>query len=224
MAHGKVYSSAVEALEGVFDGAVIMLGGFGVAGLPQNLVKALMELGTRDLTTISNTCFEPKPDEYDVARLVERGQVRKVITTFFGRPNQEIPALELWRSGKLEVEVMPQGIMAERMRAAGAGLGGVYVPNYVGTVFEESDVREFGEKEYVMASPLGADFALVGGHRADRSGNLTYRLAQRNYNPTMASAARVTVAEVREVVEVGELDPERVVTPGIYVNRIVVGG
>lgn len=224
MPEGKVYSSSVEALEDVFDGAVIMLGGFGVPGLPQSLVKALMELGPRDLTTISNTCFEPKPDEYDVARLVQRGQVRKVITTFFGRPNQEIPALELWRKGELEVEVIPQGALAERMRAAGAGLGGVYVPNYVGTVFEESDVRLFDGKEYVLASPLRADFALIGGHRADRLGNLTYRLAQRNYNPTMASAAKVTVAEVREVVEVGSIDPERVVTPGIYVNRIVVGG
>ena len=221
---GKVYSSAVEALEDVFDGAVIMLGGFGVAGLPQSLVKALMELGPKDLTTISNTCFEPKPDEYDVARLVERGQVRKVITTFFGRPNQEIPALELWREGKLEVEVIPQGVLAERMRAAGAGLGGVYVPNYVGTVFEESEVREFEGKEYVLASPLRADFALIGGHQSDRLGNLTYRFAQRNYNPVMASAAKVTVAEVREVVEVGSIDPERVVTPGIYVDRIVVGG
>ena len=224
MPEGKVYSSAVAALEDVFDGAVIMLGGFGVAGLPQSLVKALMELGPRDLTTISNTCFEPKPDEYDVAQLVERGQVRKVITTFFGRPNQEIPALELWRKGELEVEVMPQGVMAERMRAAGAGLGGVYVPNYAGTVFEREDARSFRGEDYVLASPLGADFALIGGHRADRLGNMTYRLAQRNYNPTMASAARVTVAEVQELVEVGELDPERVITPGIYVNRIVVDG
>ena len=222
MPQGKVYSSGVEALEDVFDGAVIMLGGFGAPGLPQGLVKALMELGPKELTTISNTCFEPKPDEYDVARLVERGQVRKVITTFFGRPNQEIPALELWRKGKLEVEVIPQGVLAERMRAVGAGLGGVYVPNYVGTVFEESDARMFDGREYVLASPLGADFALIGGHRADRLGNLTYRLAQRNYNPTMASAAKVTVAEVRELVEVGSIDPERVVTPGIYVDRIVV--
>ena len=223
-AEGKVYESAVAALGDVFDGAVIMIGGFGAPGLPQTLVKALMELGPRDLTTISNTCFEPKPDEYDVARLVERGQVRKVITTFFGRPNQEIPALELWRKGELEVELIPQGVMAERMRAAGAGLGGVYVPNYAGTAFEESDVRVFEGKEYVLASPLGADFALIGGHRADRLGNVTYRQAQRNYNPTMAAAARVTVAEVREVAPVGDLDPERVVTPGIYVDRVVVGG
>ena len=122
------------------------------------------------------------------------------------------------------MEILPQGILAERMRAAGAGLGGVYVPNYVGTVFEEQDTQSFEGSEYVLASPLAADFALIGGHRADRLGNLTYRLAQRNYNPTMAAAARVTVAEVREVVEVGEIDPERVVTPGIYVNRIVVGG
>ncbi len=223
MPDGKVYESAVEALGDVFDGAVIMLGGFGVPGLPQNLIRALIELGPRNLTTISNTCFEPKPDEYDVARLIERGQVRKVITTFFGRPNQEMPALELWRKGELEVEVIPQGIIAERMRAAGAGLGGVYVPNYEGTVFEESEGRVFGGKAYVLASPLRADFALIAGHRADRLGNMTYRQAQRNYNPTMAAAARVTVAEVRELVEVGSIDPERAVTPGIYVNRIVVG-
>ena len=225
MQHGKVYPSALSAVEDVFDGAVIMLGGFGGPGLPQGLVKALMEQGARELTFICNTCFEPKPDEYDVARLVEQGQVRKLITTFFGRPNQEVPALDLWRKGKLEVEVVPQGILAERMRAAAAGLGGVFIPNGVGTVFEEGrEKRAFDGRDYILATPLKADFALIGAHQSDYLGNLTYRLTQRNYNPTMASAAAVTVAEVREIVEIGGIDPERVVTPGIYVDRLVVEG
>ena len=223
MQHGKVYPSALSAVEDVFDGAVIMLGGFGGPGLPQSLVKALMEQGARELTFICNTCFEPKPDEYDVARLVEQGQVRKVITTFIGRPNQEVPALDLWRKGKLEVEVVPQGILAERMRSAAAGLGGVFIPNGVGTVFEEGqEKRVFDGRDYILVTPLRADFALIGAHQGDYLGNLTYRLTQRNYNPTMASAAAVTVAEVREIVEIGDIDPERVITPGIYVNRLVV--
>ena len=225
MQHGKVYPSALSAVEDVFDGAVIMLGGFGGPGLPQSLVKALMEQGARELTFICNTCFEPKPDEYDVARLVEQGQVRKLITTFIGRPNQEVPAIDLWRRGKLEVEVVPQGILAERMRSAAAGLAGVFIPNGVGTVFEEGqEKRAFDGRDYILATPLRADFALIGAHQGDYLGNLTYRLTQRNYNPTMASAAAVTVAEVREIVEIGDIDPERVVTPGIYVNRLVVKG
>ena len=225
MQHGKVYPSALSAVEDVFDGAVIMLGGFGGPGLPQSLVKALMEQGARELTFICNTCFEPKPDEYNVADLVEQGQVRKLITTFIGRPNQEVPALDLWRKGKLEVEVVPQGILAERMRSAAAGLGGVFIPNGVGTVFEEGqEKRVFDGRDYILVTPLRADFALIGAHEGDYLGNLTYRLTQRNYNPTMASAAAVTVAEVREIVEIGDIDPERVVTPGIYVNRLVVKG
>ena len=225
MQHGKVYPSALSAVEDVFDGAVIMLGGFGGPGLPQSLVKALMEQGARELTFICNTCFEPKPDEYDVARLVEQGQVRKLITTFIGRPNQEVPALDLWRKGKLEIEVVPQGILAERMRSAAAGLGGVFIPNGVDTVFEEGqEKRAFDDRDYILATPLRGDFALIGAHQGDYLGNLTYRLTQRNYNPTMASAASVTVAEVREIVEIGDIDPERVVTPGIYVNRMVVKG
>ena len=225
MQHGKVYPSALSAVEDVFDGAVIMLGGFGGPGLPQSLVKALMEQGARELTFICNTCFEPKPDEYDVARLVEQGQVRKLITTFIGRPNQEVPAIDLWRRGKLEVEVVPQGILAERMRSAAAGLAGVFIPNGVGTVFEEGqEKRAFDGRDYILATSLRADFALIGAHQGDYLGNLTYRLTQRNYNPTMASAAAVTVAEVREIVEIGDIDPERVVTPGIYVNRLVVKG
>ena len=223
MQHGKVYPSALSAVEDVFDGAVIMLGGFGGPGLPQSLVKALMEQGARELTFICNTCFEPKPDEYDVARLVEQGQVRKLITTFIGRPNQEVPALDLWRKGKLEVEVVPQGILAERMRSAAAGLGGVFIPNGVGTVFEEGqEKRAFDDRDYILVTPLRGDFAFIGAHQGDYLGNLTYRLTQRNYNPTMASAAAVTVAEVREIVEIGDIDPERVITPGIYVNRLVV--
>lgn len=223
MTQGKVYPTALRAVEDVFDGAVVMLGGFGGPGLPQSLVKALIEQGARDLTFICNTCFEPKPDEHDVARLVDHGRVRKLITTFIGRPNQEVPALDLWRRGKIEIEMVPQGILAERMRAAATGLGGIFIPNGVGTVFEDGqEKRTFDGQEFILATPLKADFALIGAHQADPLGNLTYRLTQRNYNPTMAAAADVTIAEVRELVETGEIDPERVVTPGIYVDRLVV--
>ncbi len=223
MAQGKIYPSAASAVADVPDGAVVMLGGFGTPGLPQGLIKGLLSQGARGLTCISNTCFEPRADEYNVARLVENGQVSKLITTFIGRPAQEVPALDLWRAGVLQVEVMPQGILAERMRAAAAGLGGVFVPNVYGHPLDAGlEKRTLNGVEHVLAPPLRADFALIGAHRGDHLGNLTYRLTQRNYNPAMAAAAAVTVAEVREVVAAGGIDPERVVTPGVYVDRLVL--
>ena len=225
MNSGKIYETADAAVADIFDGAVSMLGGFGAPGLPQRLVEALVRQGASGLTVVCNTCFEPDPAEANVARLVESGQVKKLITTFFGRPNQETPAVELWRAGRLEVEIAPQGLLAERMRAAAAGLGGVYIPAYDGTEFENAgEIRHIGGKPHVLALPLAADYALIAGDAADPLGNLSYRLTQRNYNPTMAAAAAVTIAEVRRIEPVGGMDPELVVTPGLYVNRLVASG
>jgi 3-oxoadipate CoA-transferase alpha subunit len=221
----KIYPDPLSAVADIFDGAVIMLGGFGAPGRAQNLIKALMEQGAKDLTCICNTCALPTPGQYDVVNLVERGQVKKLITTFPGNPNQRVPAVDLWRRGKLEIDVVPQGILAERMRAAAAGLGGVFVPSAPGTSFDEGyEKRAFDGRECILATPLKADFALLAAHKADSLGNLTYRLTQRNYNPTMAPAADVTIVEVRELVEVGQISPERVTTPSIYVDRLVVVG
>ena len=225
MRQGKIYPSALSAVADIFDGAVIMLGGFGTPGRAQHLIKALMEVEVKDLTCICNLCTFPIPDQYDVANLVERGQVRKVITTFPGNPTQSVPAVDLWRQGKLEIEVIPQGILTERMRAAAAGIGGLFIPNGVGSVFEEGrEKRVFDGEEYILETPLKADFALIGAHQADPLGNLVYRLSQRNHNPTMAAAADVAIAEVRELVEVGQIDPERVDTPGIYLDRLIIVG
>ena len=225
MKQGKIYPDPLSAVSDIFDGAVVMLGGFGVPGRAQNLIRALLEHGAKDLTCICNVCSFPVPGQYDVANLVEKGQVRKVITTFPGNPNQPVPAVDMWRRGELEIEVVPQGILTERMRAAAAGLGGLFIPNGIGSVFEEGrEKRVFDGEEYILETPLKADFALIGAHKADRLGNLVYSLTQRNYNPTMAAAADVTIAEVRELVEVGHIDPELVVTPGIYVDRLVVTG
>ena len=207
------------------DGAVVMLGGFGVPGRAQHLIKALLEEGAKDLTCICNVCSYPMAGQYDVADLVAAGQVKKIITTFPGNPTQQVPAVDMWRRGELEIEVIPQGILTERIRAAGAGLGGLFIPNGVGTVFEEDGEKTvFDGKEYMFAMPLKADFALISAHKADSLGNLVYSLAQRNYNTTMAAAATVTIVEVGELVEIGLIDPELVVTPGIYVDRVVVTG
>lgn len=207
------------------DGAVVMLGGFGVAGRAQHLIKALLEKGAKDLTCICNVCSYPMTGQYDVADLVAAGQVKKIITTFPGNPTQQVPAVDMWRRGELEIEVISQGILTERIRAAGAGLGGLFIPNGVGNVFEgDREKTVFNGKEYMFEMPLKADFALISAHKADSLGNLIYSLAQRNYNPTMAAAATVTIVEVGELVGIGLIDPELVVTPGIYVDRLVVTG
>ena len=221
----KVYSDARVAMADVFDGAVIMVGGFGVSSTPQSLIKALMDRGAKDLVCICNACRLTKPDQHDVSKLVERGQVKKVITTFSEDPDQWIPAEELWRQSKLEVEIVPQGILVERIRAAGAGIGGFFISSPVATpVDQDREKRIFDGEECILEMPLRADFALIRAYRADPLGNLVYRLTQRNYNPEMVTAADVTIAEVRELVQVGHIDPEEVITPGIFVDRVVVAG
>ncbi len=219
----RIYFEASDAFSDMPDGAVVMIGGFGGPGLPQNLVKALIEHGAANLTVITNTCYLPAVGNYDVANLVETGQVKKLITTFPGKPNQNVPVVEYYKKGHVEIEVIPQGVLAERMRAGAAGLGGVFLPIFTDTEFARGkEIREINGVKHVFEYPLTGQYALIAAHKSDRLGNLVYRRTQRNYNPTMAAAANTTIVQVRELVDVGDINPELVVTPGIYVNRIVV--
>lgn len=216
----KVYASPAEAVADIFDGAVIMIGGFGPVGSPAKLVFALADQGARDLTIISNNVG--LGDRLDI--LFENRQVRKFIGSFPFRTwgSKTTFLVEQWRAGEIEVEVVPQGTVAERIRAAGAGLGGFYTPTGVGTVVEQGkERRTLNGREYILEMPLRADFALIRAQRADTMGNLVYRMTTRNFNPVMATAAVVTIAEVQEIVPAGTLDPEVIVTPGVYVKRIV---
>ena len=226
MPASKVFSSIDEALADVSDGAVIMVAGYATPGTPQNLVKALLRRPIGGLTCISGPWYGGDPDLYDVAGLVANSQVKRVITTVPIDPDSPSAALRLWREGRLEVELVPQGTLAERIRAGGAGLGGLFLPTAVASGLGEGNEKKLiNGQEHVLEMPLRADFALLRAHRSDRLGNLVYLRSQRNWNPIMAMAADVSIAEVDEVVEPGELDPELVITPGIYVDRIVaVGG
>lgn len=195
-----------------------MVGGFGLSGLPENLVRALRDKGVKNLTLISNNAGT---DEYGIGLLLKNGQVKKMIMSYGGE-NKTFEAMAL--SGKLDVEWTPQGTLAERMRAAGAGIGGFYTPTGYGTVVAEGkETRQIDGKWHVFEKPLSADFALVKAFRGDRMGNLSYRRTSRNFNPVMAAAARVTIAEVEKLVEPGELPPDSVHTPGIFVKRIFQG-
>jgi len=216
----KICASPAEAVADVFDGAVIMIGGFGPVGSPAKLVFALADQGARDLTIITNNVG--LGDRLDV--LFENRQVRKFIGSFPIRTwGARTTFLQTqWRAGEIEVEVVPQGTVAERIRAGGAGLGGFYTPTGVGTVVEQGkERRTLNGREYILEMPLHADFALIRAQRADAMGNLVYRMATRNFNPVMATAADITIAEVQEIVPAGALDPEVIVTPGIFVKRIV---
>ena len=216
----KVYAGPAEAVADVFDGAVVMIGGFGPVGSPARLVFALADQGARDLTIISNNVG--LGDRLDA--LFENRQVRKFIGSFPVRTwGARTTFLEKqWRAGEIEVEVVPQGTVAERIRAGGAGLGGFYTPTGVGTVVEQGkERRTLSGREHILEMPLRADFALIRAQRADTMGNLVYRMATRNFNPVMATAAEVTIAEAQEIVPAGTLDPEVIVTPGIFVTRIV---
>lgn len=219
----KTYKDALAALHDIHDGAVIMAGGFGLCGNPENAISALLQRGVKDLTLISNNCGI---DDKGLGVLLRAGQVRKMISSYVGE-NKTFERLFL--DGKLEVELCPQGTLAERIRAAGAGIPAFYTPTGYGTVRAEGkEVRElpdrFGKlRPYILETALSADFALVKARRGDRFGNLVYRKTARNFNPMMATAARVTIAEVEELVEPGELDPDLVHTPGIYVHRIFQG-
>ena len=213
----KVYPSPRAALEGVlFDGMTIMSGGFGLSGNPESLIPAIRDAGTKELTVISNNCGA---DGFGLWMLLANGQIRKMISSYIGE-NKLFERLCL--SGKLELELNPQGTLAERIRAGGAGIPAFYTRTGVGTVVAEGKpVEEFDGELYVRETWLKADLAIVKAWRADPAGNLMFRKTARNFNPNMATAAKVTIAEVEEIVEAGTFDPDCVHTPGIYVNRIV---
>ncbi len=214
----KLLRSADEAVADIPDGATIMIGGFGLSGNPENLIHALRRRGSRNLTIISNNAGI---DNVGIGILLAAGQIRKMIATYVGE-NKTFE--ELARSGKLETDLLPQGTFAERIRAGGAGIPAFFTPAGVGTVVAEGkEQRVFEGRTYLMERWLKADFALIKAYRGDTWGNLTYRKTARNFNPVMATAAAVTIAEVEEVVSPGGIDPEGVVTPGIYVHRLIQG-
>ena len=214
----KVIRDATQAVSDIGDGATIMMGGFGLCGIPENLIQALRDQGARDLTVISNNAGI---DAFGIGILLEKRQIKKMISTYVGE-NRLFEELVL--KGELEVELCPQGTFAERIRAGGAGIGGFYTPTGYGTVVAEGkETRSWGGRQYVLELPLKADFAFVKAHWGDRTGNLVYRKTARNFNPLMAMAARVTIAEVEVMVEPGDLDPDTIHTPGIYVDRIFEG-
>jgi 3-oxoacid CoA-transferase subunit A len=209
---------ARECVKTIPDGASIMMGGFGVCGIPENLVRILVEHGAKDLTIISNNAGVA---DFGIGLLINRGQVRKMISTYVGEnPNLEKAMID----GTIEVDLVPQGTFAERIRAAGAGIAGFYTPTGVGTVVEEGkEKRVFGGREYLLELPLAADFAFVKAWKGDEAGNLVFRRTTRNFHPMMATAAETTFAEVEQLVKPGELDPDGIHVPGIFVQRIFQG-
>lgn len=214
----KVVESAVQALADVPDGATVLIGGFGSAGLPTHLTDALIARGARELTIVNNNAGN---GEYGLAALMKAGCVRKIICSY-PRQTDSWVFDALWRAGKIELELVPQGNLAERIRAAGAGIGAFYTPTGFGTELAKGkETRRIGERDYVLEYPIHGDYALVAAETGDRWGNLCYRMTARNFGPIMCMAARIAVAQVHQIVELGALDPERVVTPGIFVKRIV---
>jgi 3-oxoadipate CoA-transferase alpha subunit len=214
----KFISSPAEALADVPDGATVMIGGFGNAGMPAELIDALIAQGAKHLTVVNNNAGNA---DAGLAALIGAKRVRKIICSF-PRQTDSWHFDKAFRAGELELELVPQGTLAERIRAAGAGIGGFYTPTAYGTKLAEGkETRRIGDRDYVLESPIHADYALIKADRADRWGNLTYRMTARNFGPIMAAAAKCTVVQVRETVALGELDPEIVVTPGIFVKRVV---
>ena len=214
----KTIASAATAVADVGDGATVMIGGFGAAGMPSELIDALIDQGARDLTIVNNNAGN---GDTGLAALLAANRVRKIICSF-PRQTDSHHFDRLYRSGQLELELVPQGNLAERIRAAGAGIGGFFTPTGYGTELAKGkETREIDGRMYVFESPIHADFALIKAERGDRWGNLNYRMTARNFGPIMAMAAKVTVATVHDVVELGSLDPEAVVTPGLFVQRIV---
>lgn len=214
----KTNSSVTAAISQIRDGATIMIGGFGPAGQPAQLIDALIEHGARDLVLVSNNAGN---GDYGLAALLKSGQVRKIICSF---PRQADSWVfdGLYRAGKIELEVVPQGNLACRIQAAGSGLGAVFTPTGYGTLLAEGkETREIDGKHYVLEFPIKADFALIKAYQGDRWGNLVYRKSARNFGPIMAMAATTTIAQVSEIVELGALDPEHIVTPGIFVQHVV---
>jgi 3-oxoacid CoA-transferase subunit A len=213
----KVFPSAAEAVADIHDGATLMVGGFGLVGIPESLILALRDKGVKGLTCISNNCGV---DDWGLGLLLQTRQISKMISSYVGE-NKEFERQFL--NGELQVELNPQGTLAERIRAGGAGIGAFYTPAGVGTpIAEGRETRVINGKEYLLEYPLTADFALIKAWRADKMGNLQYRKTARNFNPIMAAAGKITIVEVEEIVEVGELDPDQIHTPSIYVQRIVL--
>ncbi len=214
----KVYATADQAVVDIIDGSTIMLGGFGLCGIPENLIAALVRKGAKGLHTISNNMGV---DGFGMGLMLEAGMIASHIGSYVGE-NRLLESLVI--AGKLKVTLVPQGTLAERIRAGGAGIPAFFTPTGVGTVVAEGkEVREFEGRGYVMERGLTADIALIKAWRGDRLGNLVYRKTARNFNPMMATAARITIAEVEQLVEPGEISPDQVMTPGIYVKRIVQG-
>ena len=219
----KIASSVADALSGVKDGSTVMIGGFGTAGIPDELIEGLIAQGAKDLTVVNNNAGN---GDSGLAALLKAGRVRKVICSF---PRQADSYVfdELYRSGKLELELVPQGNLAERIRAAGAGIGAFFTPTGFGTELAKNrdgslkETREINGKNYVLEFPIYGDVALIKAERGDRWGNLMYRMAARNFGPVMATACKLTVATVHDIAELGELNPEHIVTPGIFVQKIV---
>src|SRR5690348_15663359 len=214
----KLVASADEAIKDVFDGATIMVGGFGLCGMPENLIRALARKGTKNLTTVSNNAGV---DGFGLGLLLANGQIKRHIGTYVGQ-NKLLEAMVL--DGRVQLDLVPQGTFSERIRAGGAGIPAFFTPTGVGTIVADGkEAREFEGRTYVMERGLTADFAFVKAWKGDRQGNLVYRKTARNFNPMMASAAKVTIAEVEHLVEVGELDGDSIHTPSIYVQRIFQG-
>jgi 3-oxoadipate CoA-transferase alpha subunit len=214
-----VTDNAMEAVADIPDGATVLIGGFGTAGQPVELIEALVSSGTRDLTVVNNNAGN---GDVGLAALIAAGRVRKIICSFPRQADSHHFDAK-YRAGEIQLELVPQGNLAERIRAGGAGIGGFFTPAGYGTPLAEGkEVREIDGRHYVLELPIKADYALVKAHRADEVGNLTYRKTARNFGPIMAAAATTTIVQVAEVVPVGGIDPEAVVTPGIYVDRVVV--
>ncbi len=214
----KITQSVADALDGTTDGATVLIGGFGTAGIPEELIAGLIEQGAKDLTVVNNNAGN---GDTGLAALLKTGRVKKIICSF-PRQSDSYVFDALYRSGRIELELVPQGNLAERMRAAGAGIGAFYCPTgYATPLADGRETRLIDGRQYVLEYPIRGDLALVKAERGDRWGNLTYRKAARNFGPVMAMAAKRTVASVHEIVELGSMEPEVIVTPGIFVHRIV---
>lgn len=218
MNNGKIVNSFTEAIKDISDGATIIVGGFGLCGIPEQAITALRDQGTKDLTVVSNNCGV---DDWGLGLLLVNKQIKKMVSSYVGE-NKIFE--QQFLSGELEVELVPQGTLAERIRAGGAGIPGFYTATGVGTpIAEGKEHKEFNGKTYLLEEAIVGDFALVKAWKADPLGNLVFRKTSRNFNPLAAMAGKITIAEVEEIVGVGELDPDQIHTPGIYVQRVLLG-